>query len=65
MQVGTRRAVKFDEDRLMQTVIEEKPQREDGDDDESESYSVDDEENPLISQEHVTIIQAAIPKYTM
>ncbi len=51
MLVGTRRAAKFDEHRLMHTVIEERPQREDGEEEDSESYSVDDEENPLISLE--------------
>ena len=58
-KLGIRRAIKYDEKGLITEVIQEEDQSE------SETFSVAEVDNPLISSEYVKIIEAAIPKYTM
>jgi hypothetical protein len=57
-KLGIRRAIKYDEKGLITEVIQE-------DQSESDTFSVAEVDNPLISSEYVKIIEAAIPKYTM
>jgi len=58
-KLGIRRAIKYDEKGLITEVIQEEDQSE------SDTFSVAEVDNPLISSEYVKIIEAAIPKYTM
>lgn len=64
--VGTRKAAKYDEGRLVDEVIMERPGDEGGDQsDDDYALAVQQVDNPLMSKEYLKIIDAAIPKYTM
>lgn len=63
---GPRAAHLYNDKRIMNEVIMEAPLRDEGDDHYSDGLqAVAEEDNPLITEEQIKIIEAAVPKYTM
>lgn len=61
--LGARNIARINEEQLYSDVIKEETQ--DDEDQEFEMANLPDDQNPLISNEYIKVIEAAIPKYTM